>query len=327
MDGFMKKGINVFLLALLFLNAGLVYSQQALDFSGAIQSAAIKIEQEIGSGKKVAVLNFISTSQELSTYVIDELMDIFTNNKVVEVAERYRLDAILKERNYQTSGEVSDADIKSIGNQIGAKYIVTGQLNYDGTAYRFRIYAIDIEEGTRVASTSANIKKNDQQLAYFLGGSQDGAGPKDHRASANTDWTTRRCYIGGWVGGGTWDFAGGSTGAGGIVSFKAELDLAKYFAIDFDVGVNFNEGSIMPIAPHASIMAHVPFRFDFGLDIGLLVGIYGGVPEYFGGGGGVSLGYRIGQGEIFIEPVFMGSYTGQFSWNGRLGYKVGLGNR
>jgi TolB-like protein len=160
-------------LLVLFLSTGtIVHSQQSIPLSEAVQTAAQRIEQEIGSGKRVAVLNFISSSQELSTYVVDELMDIFTNHKILEVTERYRMDAILRERNHQTSGEVGDDEIKSIGNQVGAKFVVTGQLNYDGMAYRFRIYAIDIEEGTRIASTSVNIRNNDQRLSYFLNGAE-----------------------------------------------------------------------------------------------------------------------------------------------------------
>lgn len=156
----------------IFSIGSLAYSQQTMNFNAAMQSATEKIEKDIGSGKKVAVLNFVSSSQELSTYVIDELMDIFTNHKILEVAERVRTDAILKEREYQFSGEVGDDEIMDIGNQIGAEFIITGQLNYDGLYYRFRIYAIDIKRGTRIASTTVNIKSNDTQLSYFLGGAK-----------------------------------------------------------------------------------------------------------------------------------------------------------
>jgi TolB-like protein len=169
-------------LFIFFITGVFVYSQQALTLNEAIAQAADRIERDIGSNKKIAVLNFISSSQNLSTYVIDELMDIFTNHRVLEVTERSRMDAILRERNFQTSGEVSDAEIQSIGNQLGASYIITGQLDYSGIAYRFRVYAIDIARGTRVASTSADIGGNDRQLAYFLGGNQGGSsGPVVNR--------------------------------------------------------------------------------------------------------------------------------------------------
>jgi TolB-like protein len=155
--------------AILFLIAGVfAFSQETLSLDKAISTSVDKIENEIRPRKKIALLNFISSSQGLSSYVIDELMDIFTNHKKLEVTERSRMDAIMRERNYQTSGEVSDAEIKAIGNQLGADYIITGQLDYTGVAYRFRIYAIDIEKGTRVASTTANINKNDKQLRFYI---------------------------------------------------------------------------------------------------------------------------------------------------------------
>jgi TolB-like protein len=165
------------LLAILFLIAGVfAFSQEKLSLDKAILTSADKIEREINARKKIALLNFISSSQGLSSYVIDELMDIFTNHKKLEVTERSRMDAILRERNYQTSGEVSDAEIRAIGNQLGADYIITGQLDYSGITYRFRIYAIDIEKGTRIASTTANINNNDKQLKYFLGGEDEDGG-------------------------------------------------------------------------------------------------------------------------------------------------------
>jgi TolB-like protein len=159
------------LFAILFLITGVfAFSQETLSLDNAISASVDKIENEIGVGKKIALLNFISQSQGLSSYVIDELMDVFTNHKRLSVTERSRMDAILRERNFQTSGEVSDAEIRAIGNQLGADFIITGQLDFSGIAYRFRVYAIDIEKGTREASTTANIPSSDRQLRYFLAG-------------------------------------------------------------------------------------------------------------------------------------------------------------
>jgi TolB-like protein len=195
----MKK-ISILFIFLMFAGV-FAHSQQAATLDEAIAQAAARIEQDTGANKQIAVLNFISSSKDLSDYVINELMDIFTNHRVLAVTERSRLDAVLQERSYQTSGEVSDDEIRTIGNQLGADYIITGQMDYSGVAYRFRVFAIDIERGTRVASTSANIPKNDRQLAYFLGGSQGGNRPSSARqgerspspfrqgeASFGTDW-------------------------------------------------------------------------------------------------------------------------------------------
>jgi len=165
-----KLSIGVFLLLIVGVFA---YPQHVATLDYAIAQAAERIERIIGTNRKIAVLNFTTSSQDLSNYVIDELMDIFINHRVLEVIERSRIDAVLRERNYQTSGEASDEEIRSIGSQLGAAFIILGQLDYSGIAYRFRLYAVDIEKGTRVASTSSDIQSNNKQLEYFLGGGKE----------------------------------------------------------------------------------------------------------------------------------------------------------
>ena len=177
-----KLSIGVFLL----LIAGVfAYPQQVASLDAAIDQAADRIERIIGANRKIAVLNFTSSSKELSSYVIDELMDIFINNRVLEVIERSRIDAVLRERNFQTSGEANDEEIRSIGSQLGAAFVILGQLDYSGIAYRFRLYAVDIEKGTRVASTSADIRSNSRQLDYFLGGGQGAADSRQQAAGSS----------------------------------------------------------------------------------------------------------------------------------------------
>jgi len=66
------------------------------------------------------------------------------------------------------SGEVDDREIVKIGNQLGANYVVTGQITFSGEAYRLRVFAIDIEKGQRVASSSLNISSNDRQINHFI---------------------------------------------------------------------------------------------------------------------------------------------------------------
>jgi TolB-like protein len=109
------------------------------------------LEDQLPPGTKVAVLNFISFSDDLSGYIIDGIMDTLTNDRKIGVVERSRLDAIRAEQNHQLSGSVSDDQIKSIGKQVGAEYIISGTLNYSGVNYRFRLYAINLADGVREA--------------------------------------------------------------------------------------------------------------------------------------------------------------------------------
>jgi TolB-like protein len=167
------------------------------------------------------------------------------------------------------------------------------------------------------------------------------------RAKLDADWTNKRWYIGFSVGGGNFGTyvtkktqRGGDYSweeesfemVGGVVLFKAELDIAKYFALDFDIGLAIGELSLGTIEPCGKLLAHIPIRLDSGVDIGVLGGIYGGEPEWFGLAEGFSVGYRIGKGEIFAELVFLQNIIEsdndpQKGIIGGLGYKVGFGNR
>jgi len=160
----MKRAIiNIFL----FLSVVCFsYAQSTLD--AAIAAAANKIEQDIGSKKQIAILNFISSSSGLSNYVINQLYDTFASHNKLVVTERTRMDAIIAERKVQTSQEVKDDEVRAIGQWLGADYVISGQLDYTGTTYRLRTYAIDIAKGTRIASSSTDLKSNDKQLKYFL---------------------------------------------------------------------------------------------------------------------------------------------------------------
>ena len=153
---------------LLFIVCGIAYAQQNLD--SAIQNAAIRIQNELPQGTRVAVLNFSSSSEQFSGYVIEEIMDVLTNGRRLNVVERQRLDDLRREMNFQMSGDVSDETMMSIGKMLGAQSIVTGSITDTGTSYRFRVYAINVENANREASTSLNLNINDQQINFLLTG-------------------------------------------------------------------------------------------------------------------------------------------------------------
>ena len=321
----LKKTVALFFC---FTLGSIAYSQQ-LTLSQAIQNSIQKIESEIEIGQKVAVLNFIGESPNLSNHIINEIIDNIINDKKLLVVERSRIDAILAERGIQLSGEVSDAQIASIGNFDGAQYVITGSLNFVGSSYRFNLYVIDMNRGVRIASSLIQVRRNDADIAYFL----DGA-PSPNRRGNIVDWRSRRGYIGGCGGYGNW-YDGGFSAF--VIGFKAELSVAQYFSIDFDIGFEIAESGFWGfVTPCGNILAHIPFRFESGLDIGILGGIYGGDPEYVGICGGASLGYNIGNGILFLDAFYMHSFlsydyddmnTSLSGYIVRVGYKVGIGKR
>jgi TolB-like protein len=174
----MKKTNLGFCLTIGFvlLCAGTLGAQQQgqLSLDDTITQAAKAVEEGLSAGAKLAVLNFSSSSEAFSDYVIEELSGALVMNKKVTVIERRSLDLIRNEMNLHLSGDVSDESAMSIGKQLGAQGIVTGSLTNLGNVYRFRIKVINVETARIETQLSYNMG-NDPQVAFLLHGDQQGA--------------------------------------------------------------------------------------------------------------------------------------------------------
>jgi len=137
-------------------------------FDEALEIGIQKIETDLPEGTDIAIIDFKSNNPNLSSYIIEEMYDKLINGKKLSVMERNRTDTIKTEVGYQLSGEVDDSQIINIGKQLGANYVITGEIAFSGEAYRLRVFAIDIEKGRRVASSSLNINSNDKQVNYLI---------------------------------------------------------------------------------------------------------------------------------------------------------------
>jgi TolB-like protein len=155
--------------SILFLACGGLFAQN-VSLDQAVQTSAKTVETGLPKGAKAAVLTFTSTKQAFSDYIIDELATALSLSKNLQVIDRQHTDAIRREFNIQFSGDVSDEEIKSIGKQLGAQYVVTGSLVDIGNAYRFRVAAINIETAVREGSPPLNININDPQVVFLLTG-------------------------------------------------------------------------------------------------------------------------------------------------------------
>ena len=143
---------------------------QNVSLEEAVQSSAQTIDSRLPKGSKVAVLSFTASKQDLSSYVIDEIAAAISASNKIQVIERQYLDVIRKELNIQMSGDVSDDEVRRVGKQLGAQYVVTGSLVDVGNAYRFRVAAINVESAVREASPVSNIHINDPQVVFLLTG-------------------------------------------------------------------------------------------------------------------------------------------------------------
>lgn len=166
---FMNKTFSFLLLIVLFSCSSVPKSDSNYhSFDDALEIGIQKIGNDLPEGSDIAVLDFKADNPNLSSYIIEEMYDKLINSGKLSIMERSRINTIKMEVGYQLTGEVDDNEIINIGHQLGANYVVTGEISFSGEAYRLRIFAIDVEKGRRVASSSLNINSNDKQVNYLI---------------------------------------------------------------------------------------------------------------------------------------------------------------
>lgn len=145
------------------LTAGSALFSQEMTLDEAIRVCSQEMTQKLREKNisAVAVTNCASDWPKLSSYIIDELYDGIVEEAAFTVADRQEVEDLMKERNYQMSGAVSDESMQSIGQDVGAEVIVLGSFEVIGNdIYKLRIRAIRVESRSREYSTSITIKKD-----------------------------------------------------------------------------------------------------------------------------------------------------------------------
>jgi len=137
------------------------------DLDTAIQQASREINEALPAETKVALLNFSSTSDVFSDYVLEEISIALVGGRKLVVVDRREIDLIRKEMDFQLSGEVSDESAQEIGKKLGAQSIVSGSLVNMGESYRFRTKVINVNSAAIETSSSISVR-SDQQIRYLL---------------------------------------------------------------------------------------------------------------------------------------------------------------
>ncbi|GHV96685.1 hypothetical protein AGMMS50293_30050 [Spirochaetia bacterium] len=140
--------------------------------------AAEAIDAKLEQGVKVALLNFSSTSEQFSQYVLDELSANLVNSGKLVIVDRKEIDLIRSETDFQFSGEVSDESAQEVGRMLGAQSIVSGSLTNIGSTYRINIKVLNVQSAAIVVQHRSNIA-NDAMVQALLasgGGATSGGG-------------------------------------------------------------------------------------------------------------------------------------------------------
>jgi TolB-like protein len=166
----MKKSVFLFCLAQFVVSA---FAQNSVSLDTGFSAGIKYFEERITKGTKLVVINFKSSSPQLSEYIVEELTVHFVNSGSFTVVDRSNLELLQQEMAFQLSGEVSDETALSIGKKLGAQTIVSGSVEPLGDVFRLRIRAIAVESAAIQGIYTANIQK-DRFLTGLTGTSNSG---------------------------------------------------------------------------------------------------------------------------------------------------------
>lgn len=109
--------------------------------------AVSEIRRVLPTDPRVWIHTNTTAHRDLVNNVIDNMTSSFLRNNVT-VIERQMIDLVLREQNFQLSGNVSDEDLVSIGNLAGVNTIVVIGVTGTGAGRRLQVRVLDIRAGT-----------------------------------------------------------------------------------------------------------------------------------------------------------------------------------
>ena len=132
--------------------------------------------------KKVAILEVVDKEKKMEyghkLIVRSNLTRAITNTEGYEAFERADIDAIMAEHDFQRTGNVSDKDIKKIGEMTGAAYVLVAEgVLMDGGIYltakilNVETSKVEVTDNVMIKDTkSASIQNGCRTLAANMFG-------------------------------------------------------------------------------------------------------------------------------------------------------------
>ena len=162
--------VFIFVLSVILLFGCATLQTGTDDLDIAIRDASDYLNDNIPAGSKIVILNIQSDYNNLSEYIIDELIANAVNDRIFTVVDRAQLESIRTELNFQLSGEVSDDSALTIGRFLGAQTIVSGAISEMGDRHRLRIRALNVETAQVQGQYNRNINTSRTITALMRGG-------------------------------------------------------------------------------------------------------------------------------------------------------------
>jgi len=149
-----------FLLALIVLCIPALATAQSADIVGTIESAVDQAFKDISTSSRIAVIHIQATSDEMNTFITNELEHILVT-RGFRVVDRVEIDRVRHEQELQYSGEVDDNTAVNLGKFIGADLVVTGAVTSIEQLRRLRLKVIETQ--TTIIKGSAAVTLSDTQ--------------------------------------------------------------------------------------------------------------------------------------------------------------------
>jgi len=158
---------RIFMLVFLWIAVcGAVIYAQTLD--EAILTAAITMGRELPAGASVAVIDFISDSENLSEYVLNEFYGaILRNRGVIPVQPNQGQFKSIRDE-YNKAGELNSESAKSIGKLLGVQYLITGSIKQNGSLYSIVFIAVNLDVEIKSQYQASINPRSDTQFASLL---------------------------------------------------------------------------------------------------------------------------------------------------------------
>jgi len=137
----------------------------------AIEQTARKIDSEMPTGSRMAIVSIESSSDNLSDYIIEELTNAFADiDSNIKISGKHNLDYVYKELGVKVSEEISDKTAQSAGRYLNVHFIITGQFLEAGDNFTFKIDAINAQRAARATISQFTVRGDEemwQMIAEF----------------------------------------------------------------------------------------------------------------------------------------------------------------
>jgi len=138
-------------LAALFSDTGGLAEKAA---KGAVDALYSKLTNP---GTVIIITKERSTDRERLDYVVDQMDKIIIQDKKLTIVDRSNQNLIKAEQDFQTSGEVSEKSMVSVGKQLGAQYIVFCAISGQASTRQLNLRVVSIETAAIIDRQSFDL--------------------------------------------------------------------------------------------------------------------------------------------------------------------------